>query len=275
MSTIGQLVIDSIESSVLGRRRKIRVWLPAGYDANHAGGYPVIYASDAQMKFTERDPELPYGSWGLDEWITRLGVAVVVVAIDNSPQRVKEYFPLTEEFARYQQFLVTEVIPFARDKYGVSTQPNRVAHLGSSMGGILGCALAVNNPDAIGNALCLSPWFEVERYRYVLEVLKKLEQKPPIRIYMDSGIQDWRMLDDGHRGTLEARNEFLRLGFLEGHDLDWLRDLYLPRLEDFAGSAVKEDKRFHSMTNQHTEFHWRRRLERPLRFFYRSFTNVI
>jgi pimeloyl-ACP methyl ester carboxylesterase len=223
------------------------------------------------MKFTERDSELPYGSWGVDEWITRLGIPVIVVAVDNSPQRVKEYFPLTDEFARYQRFLIEELVPHAQAAFGVASESNRVAHLGSSMGGILGCALAINNPTVFGTALCLSPWFEVERYRYIHEVLKKLEQKPAIRLYIDSGIQDWRMLDDGHRGTLDARAEFLRLGFREGDDLDWYRDLFFPTMTDFEGSFVKEDKRTLSMENQHTEFHWRRRLERPLRFFYRAF----
>ncbi|MBI1291583.1 hypothetical protein GC173_10120 [bacterium] len=267
----GQLIVDSIDSPALGRKRKIRVWLPVGYDPSHGGGYPVIYASDAQMKFTDRDAELPYGSWGVDQWITRLGVPVVVVAVDNSPQRMKEYFPLTEEFARYQKFLVEDLVPHARERFGVATDPARVAHMGSSMGGILSFALTLNNPGVFGNALCLSPWFEVERYRYLYEVLKQVDSKPPIRVYMDSGIQDWRMQDDGHRGTLDARLELLRLGFNEGEDLDWCRDLFFPLAADYEGSAVKEDKRPLSMQNQHTEFHWRRRLERPLRFFYRGF----
>jgi predicted alpha/beta superfamily hydrolase len=266
-----QLVIDSIDSPALGRKRKIRAWLPPGYDPTHGGGYPVIYASDAQMKFSDRDEDLPYGSWGLDEWLIRLGVPVVVVAVDNSPQRMKEYNPFTEEFARYEKFLVEELVPYARERFGVASEPNRVAHIGSSMGGILSCAIAINNPGVFGNALCLSPWFEIDRYRYIYDVLKKLDAKPPLRIYLDSGIQDWRMQDDGHRGTMDARLEFLRMGFEEGYDLDWVRDTFFPTLADFEGSAVKEANRQAAIENQHTEFHWRRRLERPLRFFYRGF----
>jgi predicted alpha/beta superfamily hydrolase len=261
----GKLTIESINSQILGRKRKIRIWTPPSY--NPRGNHPVLYAADAQMKFTERDPELPYGSWGLDEWLERLALPIVVVAVDNSPQRRREYFPLTPEFEKYQSFLTEELIPWSRQTLGVSSDPRRIGHIGSSMGGILGFALALNNPQLFGTALCLSPWFEVEDYRYRREILEPLQHKPSSRFYLDSGIQDWRMLDDGYRGTMEVRSELLRLGCEEGKDFLWLRDLHFPSPEELANSKVKPENRDHATRNQHMEYAWRRRLEQPLRFF--------
>jgi enterochelin esterase-like enzyme len=265
--TTPRLVHETIDSSSLQRRRKLRVWLPPSFDSQPHRRFPVIYASDAQMKFTERDAELPYGSWGVDECLLRLGLEVVVVAIDNSPQRVREYFPMNEEFTRYQSFVVGEVVPWAQERFRVESDPRKVAHMGSSMGGILSCALALNNPHIFGTALCLSPWFEVEDYRYLRQVLRPMQSKPAVRIYLDSGVQDWRRLDDGHRGTCEARLEFLRLGMTEGEDLHWLRDLYFASDADLHGSHVKAAHYDGARSNQHNEFYWRRRLEAPLRFF--------
>lgn len=267
-----ELRIENFDSSVLKRRRKVRVWLPDEYAAQPDARFPVLYTADAQLKFSDRDEELPYGSWRLDEWLIRLAREgrirpAVVVGVDNSPARMKEYFPVTPEFDNYERFLLEELIPWSREELRLLDAPEHTAHLGSSMGGLVSFALAANNPEVFGTALCFSPWFEHEQNRYIHERLRAMQEMPPIRVYMDSGIFDWRGLDDGHRGMLLARLEMLRLGFTEGEDLDWMIDTWFPSAEDFEDSPVKPDKRQPGRGNQHNEFQWNRRLERPLLYF--------
>lgn len=259
------------DSDTLGRKRKIRVWMPSGLDESRP--HPVLYQQDGQLAFSQRDEELPYGSWGVDLWLEKLFAsgalpAVIVVGIDNSPKRMKEYFPVTEEFRDYEGFLTEELIPWVDAHYPVEKGPGGRALMGSSMGGLVSHALAANNPDLFGACACLSPWFEHGDFRYVRDVLRDMREKPPIRVYMDAGIHDWRGLDDGHRGMLMARLELLRLGFTEGRDLDWMVDTFFPDEEDLAGSLVKPEKRALAKRNQHNEFQWNRRLERPLRFLF-------
>ncbi|CAN5290111.1 hypothetical protein BH09SUM1_BH09SUM1_23870 [soil metagenome] len=266
------LLIETFASTALGRNRKVRVWLPDDVSANPAARFPVIFTADAQLKFSDRNEELPYGSWNLDVHLAELAAAgeiepAVVVAVDNSPQRMKEYFPVTEEFARYQRFVVEDLIPWAREKFPIHRDAARTAHLGSSMGGLVSFALAGNNPEFIGSALCLSPWFEQEQNRYIHEILRPMQEKPPIRVYMDSGILDWRGLDDGHRGMLLARVELLRLGFKEGDDLEWFVDTWFPTEEELANSLVKRDKWETAKVNQHSELHFGRRAPKALLFF--------
>ena len=131
-------------------------------------------------------------------------------------------------------------------------------------------ALSANNPKLFPACACLSPWFEYEDFRYIREHLQHLRHKPPIRVYMDSGIRDWRGLDDGHRGMLMARIELLRLGFTEGDDLDWMVDTWFPSPGDLDNTPVKPERHKELDTNQHNEYHWNRRLERPLRFLFGS-----
>jgi pimeloyl-ACP methyl ester carboxylesterase len=270
---MGEFHFHTIDSAIQGRKRKIRVWLPAVYTHHPSLRCRLLIQHDAQMAFTERDEELPYGSWGIDEWLGRLipaGVVepVVVVAVDNSPKRMREYFPVTEEFALYQRFLLEELLPWVRGAFRVSADPAQTATMGSSMGGLVSFALALNHPEIFGAAACLSPWFENENNRYIHDVLRKQQEKPPIRVYMDSGIRDARGLDDGHRGVLLARLELLRLGFVEGQDLDWFVDTRFATEAELHGSKVKPAKLIATLTDQHNEFHWNRRLERPLRFLF-------
>lgn len=263
--------IHTLESPILNRKRKVRVWLPPGVSATQSQKLPLLLLHDGQNCFTDRDDELPYGSWGVDEWLTRLIAdgslpPLVAVGVDNSPARAREYFPFTEEYANYKRFLLEEVLPMVRSGYPVG---EHVSLMGSSMGGLVSFALAADRPDVFPAAACLSPWFEVEHNRYIHDVLRPMKEKPPIRVYFDSGIFDWRGLDDGHRGMLMARVELLRLGFAENSpEFRWWVDTWFPKLSDLVDSKVKEDKRELAMKNQHTEFHWRRRLAEPLRFLF-------
>jgi predicted alpha/beta superfamily hydrolase len=233
----------------------------------------VLYQHDGQNIFTDRDAELPFGSWGVDDWVTRLYAAgligpVLVVGIDNSPARRREYSPWTEEFARYEQFLHEELIPWVESRHPVVPGPRGRALMGSSMGGLVSFGLAANRPDVFGAAACLSPWFEYEDYYYIRTILRERLDRPNIRVYMDSGIRDWRGLDDGHRGMLMARVELLRLGFVPGPELDVFVDTETPSLAELESSPVRPDRYGEIGPNQHQEYQWRRRLERPLRFLF-------
>jgi len=261
----------AIESAILGRKRKIRVWSPD--PTEFPPPYPLLLQQDGQLAFTDREEELPYGSWGVDAWIERLARdgairPPLVVGIDNSPARRKEYSPITTEFAAYQMMIMEELLPWIGAEFPVLAGPENRALMGSSMGGLVSFALAANNPGEFGAAACISPWFEHENNAYIHEVLRPMASRPPIRVYMDSGIRDWRGLDDGHRGMLLARMELLRLGFVEDADLVWKVDTWFPTDADLAGSLVKPDKWETARFNQHNEFQWNRRLGAPLRFLF-------
>lgn len=263
--------IHHLSSDILGRKRKVRVWIPDDIDASRP--HPVLYQQDGQLAFSDRNEELPFGSWGVDVWLEKLAASgafphVIVIGIDNSPKRMKEYFPFTEEFADYQGFLTEELVPWVEAHYPVTRDRKGCALMGSSMGGLVSFALAANNPDLFGACACLSPWFEYDDFRYVRQVLRHADVKPPLRVYMDAGIHDWRGLDDGHRGMLMARLELHRLGFRDGVDLDWMVDTFFPGGDDLSGSLVKPEKREEARHNQHNEYQWNRRLERPLRFLF-------
>ncbi len=267
----GNIFIHTFESEILKRSRRIRIYTPPGFNKDKV--YPLLVQHDGQLIFSDRDSQLPYGSWRVDKWIEQLMhekgfSAPIVVGIDNSPKRMKEYFPVTTEYENYRQFIIEELLPWVESHYPVDRDPANRALMGSSMGGLVSFALAWELPHLFSKAACLSPWFEYENNKYIHEVLRKANERSEISVYLDSGIRDWRHLDDGHRGMLLARLELIRLGFEEGQNLDLHVDTWFPSMKDLEGSLVREDKYREAVYNQHNEFQWNRRLQRPLEFLF-------
>ena len=79
---------DAFNIPQLGRTRRIWIYLPHNYHESEEN-YPVIYMHDGQNLFdqaTAFDKE-----WGIDETLNSLLARCIIVGIDNSEHRMKEY----------------------------------------------------------------------------------------------------------------------------------------------------------------------------------------
>ena len=97
-SIVGTVRTITLESKVFPGERKLRVWLPPGYEASGQRRYPVLYMLDGQNAFDTCTGYLGQ-EWTLDEVATRLITSgaippIVIVGIDNAgAQRANEYLP--------------------------------------------------------------------------------------------------------------------------------------------------------------------------------------
>lgn len=152
----------------LGRTRRIWVYLPPGYAASDRR-YPVLYMHDGQNVF---DAATSYaGEWGVDEALDSLAAAgdpgIIVVAIDNGPERIAEYSPWTHPRAgggqgdAYVDFLANTLKPWVDARYRTRPGPQHTGIMGSSMGGLISLAAAFRMPDVFGQIGVFSPslWF--------------------------------------------------------------------------------------------------------------------
>ena len=82
----------------LDRNRRIWVYKPGHYFRSEKR-YPVIYMHDGQNLF---DEAVAFGEeWGIDETLNTLLAECIIVAIDNSENRMTEYnFHDHEEFGK-------------------------------------------------------------------------------------------------------------------------------------------------------------------------------
>jgi metallo-beta-lactamase class B len=156
-----------------GRKRRIRVWLPDGYDpAETDKKYPVLYMHDGQNLF---DSYTSYaGEWKIDESIGKMmdeGYdGAIVVGIDNSADRLNELSPTwpigyssyqnafnDPSGEKYASFIVDTVKPYVDAHF--NTDPGRASTGvgGSSMGGIISFFMALTHPEIFGYAIIFSP----------------------------------------------------------------------------------------------------------------------
>ncbi|HEX6041748.1 alpha/beta hydrolase [Longimicrobium sp.] len=152
----------------LNRTRRIWIYLPPGYASTNRR-YPVLYMHDGQNVF---DAATSYaGEWGVDEALDSLAAAgdpgVIVVAVDNGPERMAEYSPWTHPRAgggqgdAYVDFLANTLKPWIDARYRTRPGPESTGIMGSSMGGLISLAAAFRRPDVFGQIGVFSPslWF--------------------------------------------------------------------------------------------------------------------
>ncbi len=179
------------------RTRTIRVWTPEGYNPNDKETkYPVIYMQDAQNVFD--DATSFAGEWMVDETITQFikdGVfdGAIVVGIDNSSYRMKEYTPNWGDTANaegelYGRFLVETLKPYIDANYNVLTDKDNTMIAGSSMGGLISFSIGLSYPEVFGMVAGFSSSFQINSKENRQLFINSLDfSKPMPRLYLDAG----------------------------------------------------------------------------------------
>ena len=224
-----------------GRERTVRAWLPPGYDGGDRR-YPVLYMQDAQQVFTPG----PYGDWRVDETLDSLvrdGAfeGVIVVAVDNGPQRWNEYGPwrnprmaawIDTSWARpeeggdgaaYVEFLAATLKPMIDARY--RTVPDR-AHTGiggSSMGGLIALYAGLTRPDVFTRVMTMStatwfaegggPWLSDNR---LLRLIRERPVSRDLRVYMQVGTAERSRDADPDATDADGRRVTYPRAYLEG-----------------------------------------------------------
>ena len=206
--------IFEMEMPELGKKRKIRVWLPEAYQANPEQRFPVMYMHDAQNLFDAKDAA--YGMiWDAHTAVQGLIDAqsgfsgCIIVGIDNAPglERLNEYSPWASLAAKalkdlesvegdiggdgeaYGRFIVNTLKPFIDQRYRTMASREHTAVVGSSMGGFISLYLGSEYPEVFSKvgAFSTAVWFEEDR---LLKQLEKVNPALETRWYLDVGTEE-------------------------------------------------------------------------------------
>lgn len=222
------------DSGILGRKHRVRVYLPPGYAENPLRRYPVFYMQDGGNLFFPEEAFLGR-DWQVGESLSLLDAMnavdrAIVVGI-HSGDRMSEY--TKPGYEAYARSVVEEIKPEVVRRFRVFDSPSETGVIGSSLGGVVSFYMAFEHPQVFGFAACMSSTFS-HRDDLIDRVLS--EPKSPAKFYLDSGwpgdnyeVTLAMAMALGQRGY-RVREDFLHLVFpLDEHDeRAWGKRLHLP-----------------------------------------------
>jgi predicted alpha/beta superfamily hydrolase len=193
------LETHDLESTHLGLRRRITVWLPPRARGDSPGPYPVLYLNDGQNLF---EPARAFAgrTWRVADTAARLVrqgriPPLLIVGIDHGEsRRSREYLPIEDDRnpgarkplgRRYAEFVTGEVMPLIRRTYPVAWGASNSGFGGSSYGAVAALYTAMLKPGVFGRLLLESPSLYVGG-QYLLR-RARTAQRWPSRIYLGVG----------------------------------------------------------------------------------------
>ncbi|MGL6314186.1 alpha/beta hydrolase [Vibrio sp. WXL103] len=265
-------IVKEFDIPQLGRKRTIRIYLPASYNNEGGKRYPVIYMHDGQNLFDSCN-SFGGSSWEIPNNVDRFFAGregVIVVGIDNgsefdglcrmyeySPWKMDKNFVLSDwdssvynsggDGSKYVSFITDTLKPYIDENYRTRSGRDHTAIAGSSMGGYISIFAVFERSDIFSMAGVFSPafWFnKPEMFAY----LSKANVSNPVKIYMDMGT-----CESSSRG----------IGF---------EKIYLDGSNEAEGILRrKENVRLKYLVDEgalHTETAWAKRYPEMLKFFF-------
>jgi len=240
-------IVKDVASPQLNNKRALRIYLPPSYGENPAKRYPVLYMHDGQNLFDAKTAA--YGAeWRIDETINGLVAMgkmdeVIVVGIDNTPDRIPEYTPCCDakygggKLDAYERFVIDTVKPWVDANYRTLPGKENTALMGSSLGALASHLIAGRHPEVFSKAGALSGSFWWNGGM----AIDKLPARVPVRFYLDAGTRD-----DGLDDTIKMRDAMLARGYRLDTDLLF----------------------FQAEGGRHNEASWAARVDKPLTWFF-------
>jgi len=170
----GTITQHRLDSVLLKATRDISVYTPPGYAPSN-GPYALLVLFDGPGYVGMGAPST------LDNLIAahRIRPTVVCFVRDNRSPRFPDQMPA------YAAAMATELVPWLRSSYAVSTDPKDVVSGGYSAGGGMAGYVALNYPAVFGNVLSQSGGS--------LNLLPLYLDAPkvPVKFYIDSGLYEY------------------------------------------------------------------------------------
>lgn len=204
----GTLSHEKLRSENLKEERSVSIYTPPGYDPK-SGSYGLLVLFDGQ---DYRGP-MPIPTI-LDNLVAAKKVRpLVAILVDNQSEESRDRD--LECYPPFADFLAKELVPWARQRYRFSAEPERTIVGGVSLGGLTAAYCALRYPEVFGNVLSQSGaffyfpgWEDQEDNAAPFGWLIRqfvTTRKLPIRFYLEAGL-----FENDCPETLLAQNRRMR-----------------------------------------------------------------
>lgn len=163
----GRLIIETVSSQVLKSNplgdphlREVPVYLPPSYGKVRGKRFPVIYElpgfSGTGRGAVNHNPWKANAVERLDRAIVSGAPECVMVIPDGFTAYGGSQYMNSTATGRYADHVVSELVPYIEDKFGVGGSSAARAIMGGSSGGYGALTLAMSSPEVFGHAACHS-----------------------------------------------------------------------------------------------------------------------
>ena len=206
---------DSLYSVPLKRAVRLDVVLPPNYETSGLT-YPVLYLNDGQDL-----PRLRMRAV-LDSLYRQQTIQPFVLVANHAGDRIQEYGTAARaEYLNrgskarlYTDFVLTELLPYVRNHYRVSTDPAQAVFAGFSLGGLSAFDIVFHHPERFAKAGVFSGSFwwrsrsteagyRDETDRIMHDLVRKGKYHPSLRFWFEAGTDDEES-DRNHNGIIDA-----------------------------------------------------------------------
>lgn len=195
-------------STNLSNKRKIEIYLPAGY-ASSSDSFPVVYFQDGSEAVSlERAENI------VDYLISRKLIRPVIAVFAPPVNRTAEY--AGDQVTPFTNFFVDELVKFVDTHYRTVKNPMDRAVIGASFGGNISLWLAAMHNEVFGSVAAQSSYVDPQLARIFRD-----GPKLNLKIHLDLGTYDMPELIPMVRNLhsiLQARGYTFEYGeYHEGH----------------------------------------------------------
>lgn len=187
----GSIETVRVDSSAFKEAREVQVYVPARFRKNRRYALLIVHDGADYLNFAALQTVL-------DNLIHALEIPQLIVALTQSPDRLREY----AGDQRHAKFLAEELLPFLSQKYPLIDEPRARCIMGASFGGVASLHAAWSFPGLFGNLLLQSGSFafsDIGRHQRgpvfdpVVRFMNDFREQPGSpaeRIYISCGIYE-------------------------------------------------------------------------------------
>jgi predicted alpha/beta superfamily hydrolase len=160
--------VYEIQSAILSEKRTLNIYLPEGYLTSDTAHFPVVYLLDGG---TDEDFFHVCGLYQLNSipWVGRVAPSIIVGIVNRDRKRDMTFpttdsadrrrYPTAGHSDRFISFLETELLPYIRKKFRLSSSATLV---GESLAGLLATEILYKKPALFNQYIIVSPslWWD-------------------------------------------------------------------------------------------------------------------
>jgi len=181
----GQVVLHRIRNDSLDNEYRVWVYTPPGYTAD-GPPYGWLLMFDGWFYINLIPTPTIVDNLHTDGLLPPLVAIMVGSPFEQYRRRDLACYP------PFENFLMHEVLPWARQSYHLSNDPAQIAVVGASLGGLMAAYIGLRHSDRFGNVLAQSGYFgwkprEDDEDEWIVHQYAA-SAKLPLRFYIEAGL---------------------------------------------------------------------------------------